>query len=168
MPARRLQHIGTIEAAASVRAAAMLMAEGSYSSLVVTVADAAVGVLTDGDLAMRVVAEGSDGGGLAVRDVMSHPPVTVSPDESYADVVAKLSAHRVRQLPLVADGELRGMVSLDDLIEILAGEFDDLAMAVRHEIWLTRIGEPDSLKCERQIQKQLGWRPRDRFRRRPL
>ncbi len=167
MPGEKLRHFGTIEVDAPVRRAAKLMAEGSYSSLVVTQGKQALGMLTDGDLAMRVIAEGSDGEGLTVGAVMSQPVATVSPDESYADLVGKLSAFRVRQLPVVEDGKLRGLVSLDDLIEILAGELEDLAMAVRHELWLTRIGEPDQLKGEEEIREQLGWCPRDRLRKTP-
>jgi CBS domain-containing protein len=97
-----------------------------------------------------------------VAEVMSCPPVSASPDQSFAEVVERMAAAQVRQLPVVEDGELRGLVSLDDLVEIQAGDLDDLAMAVRHEIWLTRIGEPDPLRGEDQIRRQLGWFPGDR------
>ena len=160
-----LGHFGTIGADGPVRAAARRMAEGSYSCLVVVEDRDAIGVLTDGDLAMRVVASGGRGEGQRVREVMSCPAITVTPGESYGEVAAKMAAHRVRQLPVVEDGVLRGMVGLDDLIEIMAGELEDLAMAVRHEIWLTRTGEPDQLRGEEQIHDKLGWRPRDRLRR---
>jgi signal-transduction protein with cAMP-binding, CBS, and nucleotidyltransferase domain len=162
MPARSLPHFGTVEAEASAAEAARVMARGNYSCLVVTRGTRAVGLLTDGDLTMRVIAEERSPERTRVAEVMSCPPVSASPDQSFAEVVERMAAAQVRQLPVVEDGELRGLVSLDDLVEIQAGDLDDLAMAVRHEIWLTRIGEPDPLRGEDQIRRQLGWFPGDR------
>ena len=69
-----------------------------------------VGIVTDRDIVVRVVAAGKDPRSTPISAVMSADPVTLSPDAD-ADEAEKLMAERqVRRLPVVADGHLVGIL----------------------------------------------------------
>ncbi|MFE1023849.1 CBS domain-containing protein [Streptomyces sp. NPDC058818] len=97
--------------------AAQLMRTQNIGDVVVADGQEVVGLLTDRDIAVRAVAEGLDPMGVGVRAICTHDPLTVSPDDPVADVVALMREHAVRRLPVVEDGLPVGMVSLGDLAE---------------------------------------------------
>ena len=73
-----------------------------------------VGVLTDRDIAVRVVAEGRDPVTTAVDEVASQNLVTVDPDQTFEEALRLMEAHRVHHLPVVEeDGRLIGVVTKD-------------------------------------------------------
>ena len=75
-----------------------------------------VGVVTDRDIAIRVVAEGRSGDG-PVRDVMSGGVRTCSPNDTIEQVMALMGEEQVRRVPVVDErGSLVGVVSQADLV----------------------------------------------------
>jgi CBS domain-containing protein len=62
-----------------------------------------VGVVTDRDLAMKVIAEGRDIRSTRVEDVMSRDPVTVRPDDDLDEALRLMADHQVRRIPVVDD-----------------------------------------------------------------
>jgi CBS domain-containing protein len=75
-----------------------------------------VGIFSERDLMKRVVVEGRDPGATRVEEVMTGDPLTVSPDESLETCMLLMRRHGFRHL-LVCDGEqLRGIVSLRDIL----------------------------------------------------
>lgn len=123
--------------------AARLMREHHVGSLVVveerTLEDRfAVGMLTDRDIAMGVVAADRDPHGMRVGDLMSKGIVTAREEDSLADVLTTMRRKGVRRVPVVSPrGLLVGLVSLDDVLDVLAQEMKAVADAVgaagRHE-----------------------------------
>lgn len=90
----------------------------------------AIGIVTDRDLALRVVGARLDPSSTAVRDCMSSPLVTLHPSESTADAARKMRERLVRRLPIVDDEHrLLGIVTADDLIESLGSTLGLLAAA---------------------------------------
>jgi CBS domain-containing protein len=83
--------------------AARLMRSEDVGSLPVVEGERLVGVLTDRDITLRVVAEGKDSNATSVGDVLSSDPVTVTPDEGLDEALAKMARHQVRRLPVVED-----------------------------------------------------------------
>jgi HSP20 family molecular chaperone IbpA/CBS domain-containing protein len=72
-----------------------------------------VGMITDRDLAIRVLAEGRDVSGTKVRDVMSGNVVTCREDETIEDAERKMKEHKIRRIPVVdAQGRLAGYFSI--------------------------------------------------------
>jgi len=65
--------------------------------------------------------------------VMTTDVATVGPDEGVMDVVRLMCEESVRRVPLVDDGRLVGIVALDDLLVLLAGELSNLAGVVESE-----------------------------------
>ncbi|TAH39659.1 MAG: CBS domain-containing protein [Planctomycetota bacterium] len=147
----------TIDPEASARQAAALMEKEGIGCLVVVDDEKPIGVVTDRDLALRVIAEGKDGNRTRVAAVMSHPAVTVSPADSFETVVQRMRKHGLRRMPVVEKGRLSGMVTLDDLMLVLSGEFSDVAEAARRGYWKARAGKAQPVPTA--IQGYLGWAP---------
>lgn len=55
-----------------------------------------------------------------VRDVMTHPPITIGPDETARKAAALMTGHGVGSLPVVEDGKLTGIVTTSDLLAMIA------------------------------------------------
>ena len=115
--------------------AARLMREYHVGALVVvdethglrTVA----GLLTDRDIVISVVAPELQPDKLTVGDVMSAKPVTAAEDASLIDVLRSMRAHGVRRIPVVAPQQvLIGLVTLDDILEVLAQELGMMAATI--------------------------------------
>ncbi len=82
----------------------------------VVVGERLVGVLTDRDIVIRVVAEGRDPLAYTVDTCMSQPVVTVRPDDALDDVVSTMERHQIRRVPVVDErGCCTGIVSQADI-----------------------------------------------------
>ena len=93
-----------------------------------------VGIVTDRDLVVEVLAAGIDPATLAVRDVVTNALVTALEQEPFEDVVKRMRRHGVRRVPVVnRRGTLEGILALDDIVELLSETLSDLAFAVNKE-----------------------------------
>lgn len=93
-----------------------------------------LGVVTDRDLVVEVIAERVAPENIAVGDVMSYELVTARDDEGVWDVVQRMRARGVRRLPIVnGEGALVGIVTMDDMLELLSGELQALVALTRKE-----------------------------------
>lgn len=106
----------------TARAAAQRMATRGVGTLVVVDGrERPIGIVTDRDLMLRVIATGADARETQVRDVMTGHAETLPEDASVEEALAAMRAGGVRRLPIVGgDGSLVGIVSLDDLVAQLA------------------------------------------------
>ena len=94
----------------------------------------AMGVLTDRDIVVGVVARGADPQHAVVRDIMSPNPVTIALTASISAAAQEMRRLGVRRLPVVGSlGELRGVLSLDDVLDAVSGELRNLAGAIHNE-----------------------------------
>ena len=94
-----------------------------------------VGILTDRDLVVRVLtADGQDIDALVVDKVMTRTLVTVAEHESLFDALKKMRSFGIRRLPVVNEhGGLEGLLTFDDLIDVVAEELSDLSALVSRE-----------------------------------
>ncbi len=118
--------------------AARLMREHHVGSLVVIVDRAServpVGLLTDRDIAVAVVAEGLDPRTLKAGDVMSTDLATVREQDGITDVLRLMREKGVRRVPVVSrSGALAGIVTIDDVLELIAEEMYTFVRALRSE-----------------------------------
>ncbi len=111
----------TVTRTTTLAGAAVLMRRHHIGAVVIvdesSGAQRPIGILTDRDIVVEVVAAGLDPGSLTVGEIVQRPLSTISADASYAQVVREMSLNGVRRLPVVnSDGTLAGIVSLDDLL----------------------------------------------------
>ncbi len=131
----------------SVVAAAQLMREDHVGSLVV-VEDAngsrqVRGLITDRDIVMSVVAMGLDPEPLCLEDVMSDQLVTADETDTLMDLMQAMREHGVRRVPVVGQGqELMGIVTLDDVLKILAHEMNLLVGSIDTSLRQERARRP--------------------------
>ena len=97
------------------------------SVVIVDDANRPVGMVTDRDLTVDVLAAGADPDDLVASDVMTPDPVAVDIETGIFEVIAAMDDASVRRMPVVEDGVLAGIVTLDSLIPLITIEFDDMA-----------------------------------------
>jgi CBS domain-containing protein len=103
----------------------------------------AVGVLTDRDIVVGVVARQVDPASVVVGDIMTPNPVTIAETASIEEALQELRRTGVRRAPIVgARGELVGVLSFDDLLKVIAGETQDLVAAIRSERQIEGLTRP--------------------------
>jgi CBS domain-containing protein len=112
----------------TVRAAAQRMGNRGVGTLVVTdSANRAAGIVTDRDLAVRVLGAGRDPESTRVSEVMTDMVHTCFDDMPVEDVLRLMRTESVRRIVVVGrDGTLVGIASLDDILTQLAGELRDV------------------------------------------
>ena len=122
----------------TVLEAARLMAQNHVGNLVV-VEDVngrrvPVGIITDRDIVRNVVAEGLDAGVFTLGDLGVRELVTVAEDQGIYECMQQMRINGIRRLPVVdRKGGLVGIISLDDLIQLLAEEMTELAKVIVRE-----------------------------------
>lgn len=118
----------------TVADACRLMRENHIGSVVVVedgARNAPVGMITDRDVAIGVVALGLDPETTLVEAVMRPGIAAVAETDSVRDAIALMRDQGVRRLPVVdRAGRLAGVIAADDLLDLLAGEISDLAVMV--------------------------------------
>jgi CBS domain-containing protein len=106
----------TIDAEKSVAYAAKMLRDEDVGLAPIVEGDKLIGMLTDRDIAIRVVAEGRDPGQVKVRDVASKQVVTIDPQQDLDEALRIMAKHQVRRLPVVEeDGQLVGVVAQADI-----------------------------------------------------
>lgn len=125
------RNVITIAPKAAISEAAYLMMREEIGSLVV-VDDhrLPIGIITDRDLVISVIAEGKNPDDVIIEDVMAKDLVYVEEDTDLMDILSTLSEYSIRRMPVTKDGVLTGIISVDDLIVVIATELVDLATAL--------------------------------------
>jgi len=123
--------VAVVEPETAALLAAQIMRRHHLGALVVVDAQdksRPVGIVTDRDLVLELMAEGLDPAVFTAGDIMSVNLVLAHPDMDALEAVQLMHAHQLRRL-VIADeaGRLTGIVSLEDIIELLARELGSLA-----------------------------------------
>ena len=93
-----------------------------------------VGVLTDRDIVISVVARGADPTLLTAGDVMNREVVMADESDSVEQALRTMRRMGVRRLPVIGSrGMLTGALSLNDILDVLAAEIGEISGAVRNE-----------------------------------
>jgi CBS domain-containing protein len=108
--------VATIEADRSVVDAAQEMNQRRIGSLVVMKGQRVVGIFTERDILVRVVAERRDPEKTVVGDVMTTPVVCCVPETELAECRAIVTNRRIRHIPICVAGKLVGIVTSGDIL----------------------------------------------------
>ena len=106
----------------SVLDALRLMAERNVGALVVLDGTSIAGIVSERDYARKVILRGRASHDTPVRDVMSAAVITVSPQQTVQDCMESMTEHRIRHLPVVADGRVVGVISIGDVVKAIISE----------------------------------------------
>jgi CBS domain-containing protein len=128
-----------VEPTVSVTEAAELMRHHHVGDLVVVEKEGEeaipIGIITDRDIVIEVIAQKIDPDSLTVKDIMSTDPVRVAETVSLLDTLELMKQRGVRRVLVIADsGSLQGLLSADDAIELIAEQVDDLTQLVNREL----------------------------------
>ena len=97
-----------------VEAARRMLSE-DVGSLPVVDGNELVGMVTDRDLVLQVIAKDLDPHKIRISDICTERPATAAPDEPLEDALQRMAAQQVRRLPVMTDGKLVGILSQADI-----------------------------------------------------
>ena len=132
---RKGNHVEATSVNTTVLAAVERMNEQRIGSLVVLDNEQPIGILTERDVLLRVVARGRDASTTLVRDVMTANLITISRDVTIAEALRVITTRRCRHLPVIGERGLCGLISIGDLTKWIVQDqqrtIDDLNDYIR-------------------------------------
>jgi CBS domain-containing protein len=121
----------TIAPEKSIREACQLLEERNVGCLLVEEHGKLCGILTDRDIALRVVGQGKDPQLTRVGSIMTANPVRIPVESTLHELTMLMHGQHVRRVPIIdTSGRAIGMVTLDDLLMLLSDEMSDLGKTV--------------------------------------
>ena len=115
-----------------VREILELMDDESVGSVVITDGDEPAGIVTDRSIALEM-REMDSIDEMTAEDVMAEDPATISDDASHFEALETMSDEGIRRLPIVEDGSLSGIISLDDLLMVTAAELSHASDVIEQQ-----------------------------------
>ncbi|MEM0440264.1 MAG: CBS domain-containing protein [Candidatus Caldarchaeum sp.] len=116
------QDVVTVSPETTVYTAARIMAQAEVGSVVVTVGEKPVGIITERDLVRKVLAAGLSPRRTTVKQVMSSPVVVVGERTSVEEAVSIMAKNKIRRLLVVSDEKLVGIVTATDVVKAFGAE----------------------------------------------
>ncbi len=109
-----VKEVITVDEGSTVKEAADIMNKFEIGCLIATRNGKAVGILTERDLLKRIVSEAKNPKKLKVAAVMSKPIIVVEPEMDLEEAAKLMFKMKIKKLPVVKDGQLKGLVTLTD------------------------------------------------------
>jgi len=106
---------------ATVLSALDLMRDRKMRSVLVSEGTQLVGIVTQGDCAMKVLRLGRSAAHTALREVMTRDPLCISPDAPLEKSMDLMMSRRIRHLPVLDKGQVIGMLSIGDIVRDMLG-----------------------------------------------
>jgi CBS domain-containing protein len=126
--------VATIPAGTSVRDAVVLLAQERIGAVPVLADGQIAGMFSERDLVACIESHGAEALDWAVDKVMSAPAITVAPSTPILAALSVMTQRRVRHLPVIDAGEIRGIVSIGDLVKHRIERIEAEAAALRSYI----------------------------------
>lgn len=156
----RMPRMVALKSCTPVLEAARAIENNNIGAVVVQDEGRVVGILTDRDLAVRVLGRGLDARTTQLAAVMTTPVTTLSPTDSQSEAVQLMQQRNIRRIPLVEAGRLVGIVTLDDLLLDEAAPLDQLSAVVEAQIgagaWATALRSSGAQRGAARAQATYG------------
>ncbi|PLK27225.1 CBS domain-containing protein [Novosphingobium sp. TH158] len=128
---RTQSEIVTCNADSTVRDALALLAEKRIGALPIVEGGSVAGIFSERDVIHCLASQGAGGLDRPVRDVMTSPAITVSPDTDVLAALSLMTRRRIRHLPVTEGGRTVGFVSIGDLVKYRIDRIEADAEAMR-------------------------------------
>ena len=119
---------------ATVYDAMKMMAEKDVGALLVMEGDRLEGILSERDYARKIILQGRLSKDTLVRDIMTEPMTTITPDTSVDEAMRLMTNNRTRHLPVFCDGKVHGIISIGDLVQWISFAQDQTIEQLEHYI----------------------------------
>lgn len=121
----------SVDGDSTVAEAVSLLAGRRIGAVPVMVGNEVAGIFSERDVIYCLEREGAAALSRKVREVMTAPPITVSPDEGVLAALALMTKRRIRHLPVVEGGACVGFISIGDLVKYRIERIESEADAMR-------------------------------------
>lgn len=118
----KTEPIWSVEPDTSVYEALRMMADRDTGAVLVMQDGALKGIFTERDYARKVILQGKISRDLEVRDVMTSNLITVTPQHTIPECMSLMTMHRIRHLPVIAEGVVIGLISVRDVMRSIVGD----------------------------------------------
>ena len=126
--AKKGTDVVTVRSIDSISDASAVLADRRFGALVVSSGDGRIeGIISERDIVRGLARFANDVGEQPVSELMSIPVKTCSADDSIGDLMERMTEHRIRHLPVEADGRLVGMISIGDVVKWRVSELEEEA-----------------------------------------
>jgi len=102
----------------TIRQCAEVMAAEHVSSAIITENNSLLGIITEKDLARKIVAKGLDASKILVKDIMTTEVITISPETSLYDAMLELNRKKIKHLPVVSENIVVGVLTAMDILRV--------------------------------------------------
>lgn len=123
----------SIDASMTVQDAAKMMDDAAIGAVVVLENGIAVGIITERDIARRLVAKGKPPT-TNVKEIMSAPLIVINPDDTVWEAAELMKTRRIHRLPAVKDDTVVGILTTSDIIKICSVGSDSEMRKITDEI----------------------------------
>jgi len=115
-----VQEVVTGNKELTVLDAAKLMRKCGVDSIIVVDNGVPVGIITEGDIISKVVSTDIKPSTVELKEIMTTPLITASPNDSVLEIAGKMSRSRIRTIPVVDEDRLVGVVADVDILAVSA------------------------------------------------
>lgn len=126
--------VWTIPPDASVRDAITTMDKNDIGFLVIAHAGELVGIVSERDIARKVILKEKSPATTQVKDIMTSDVVTIAPDQSIDECMTLMTSKHIRHLPVMDSGKLAGVVSIGDVVKATIVEKEHLIYELQNYI----------------------------------
>lgn len=109
----------TIHSEATVFEALEIMMKYNISAILITKNEDLEGIFTERDYARKVVLQGKSSKAVQIKEVMTHSPIVISPDDTLDYCMALMTDKHIRHLPVKDGNQIIGMVSIGDVVKFI-------------------------------------------------
>lgn len=116
--------IYSVSSTDTVHNALQLMRDNRIRSVMVIDSTKLVGIISQGDCAIKVLLPGKNATSTVVASVMTTNPLTVTFENTLSECMAIMDLKRIRHLPVVNNGDVAGLISIGDIVKTLMSDQD--------------------------------------------
>lgn len=129
------KNVISIDASMTAQDAAKMMDDASIGAIVILENGIAIGIVTERDLARRIVAKGKS---LTtnVKEIMSSPLIVINPDETVWEAAQLMKTRKIHRMPAVKENRLVGIVTTSDMVRLCSIGSDSELRKITEQILL--------------------------------